>query len=561
MPAKGWRLLAGLLALAAVAVAVFTLAAPPAIATFVGLPVLAAYSLARMGAAYFLALAFSIPYGYAAATNKRAAVLVLPVLDILQSVPILAFFPAAILFFVSASGGSAVGLELAVVFLIFTSMAWNMAFGVYESLTTLPHDLGEAADSYGLTGALRFRRLVLPAMVPKLVYNSILSWTNGWFFLVASEIFSSGSAAYTRPGLGSFLALTAQLPDAGARSAGLAAGLLMLALVVILLDVFVWRPLSVWSDRFKLEAVVRPERSLISYERLRWLPTFPFIRTAAAAVVRPFREPLSQFSGRIDSIYHRHKAVFRALRTIDVALFAVILALVVATGLTGLVRVLVFAPLPPMANLIPAAAVSSFLRLAAAYGISVAWTLPTAVYIAYHPRVGRFATPSLEILASIPATALVPVVIGFAIAVLSSIDLGTILIAALSMQWYLLFNLLSGARAIPAPLDEAARVFGLRGRLYWRRLILPWLFPSFITGSVTAWGAGWNALIVAEYIPFVNPPPQVLGLGWLLNVATFTGQGELLLLGVLTMVVLVLAMNQLLWRPLYRLASHRYRME
>lgn len=560
MPAKGWTLLVGFLAAAAVAVAAFSIAAPLSAATFASLPVLALYSFLRMGGAYLLALGFSIPYGFTAATNKRAAVVLVPLLDILQSVPILGFFPAAILFFVTATSGSPVGLELAVVFLIFTSMAWNMAFGVYESLTTIPTDIVQAADSFGVAGALRIRRLVFPAMVPRLVYNSVLSWTNGWFFLVASEIFSSSAAQYTRPGLGSFLAITARLPDPGARSAGLAAGLLMLTLVVVLLDVFLWRPLSVSSERFKFEAPAKRERSLISYERLRWLPTFPSLRTAAAAIVAPLRNPLARISGRFDAAYLRHKKVFTAVRTIDLALFLAILAIVVASGLSGLVRVLVFQPPPPGTDQIPAAAAFSFLRLAAAYGISIAWTLPTAVFIAYRPRLARLATPTLEILASIPATALVPVMIGVAIAVSGSIDLGTILIAALSMQWYLLFNLLAGARALPAPLDEAARSFGLRGGLYWRRVLLPWLFPSFVTGSITAWGAGWNALVVAEYVPQAAGSPSP-GLGLLLNVATFSGQGELLLLSVLTMVLLVIAMNQLLWRPLYRRASARYRLE
>src|SRR5437879_2475269 len=240
---RGWlRILAGIAILVAIVVAVVR---PEAAWNAAQLPLLALFSTTRMVLAYLLSLVFAITYGATAATNKKSVVIMLPVLDVLQSVPILGFFPAALVFFVATFQGSPIGIELAVVFLIFTSMAWNMAFGVYEALTTIPVDLEAAAASFGLRGMLRFRLLAFPAAIPKLVYNSILSWSNGWFFLVASETFTAFGGTYTRPGLGSFIANAGLVGD----NAGIAIGIGVLAAVVVALATFVWRPLGVSAPR------------------------------------------------------------------------------------------------------------------------------------------------------------------------------------------------------------------------------------------------------------------------------------------------------------------------
>src|SRR5437667_78828 len=464
------RILASIAILVAIAVAVFY---PQAAWNAIQLPLFAVFSTTRMLFVDLLSLVFAITYGATAATNKRAAVIMLPILDVLQSVPILGFFPAALVFFVVTFQGSPVGIELAVIFLIFTSMAWNMAFGVYESLTTIPVDLEAAAASFGLRGMLRFRLLALPAAIPKLVYNSILSWSNGWFFLVASETFTAFGGTYTRPGLGSFITNAGIAGDA----TGIALGIGVLAAVVLALDTFVWRPLGVWSERFRMETTGHEvPRAPSPYERFSWL-------------------------GRAD-------------------------------------------------------------------GIALAWTIPTAAWIGRSPRGPRYITPVLEVAAPLPATALLPIIVGFALIVTASLgpaaELSAILIALFSMQWYLLFNLIAGVRGIPEDLEEAARSFGLRGRAYWRRVLLPAMVPSLLTGSITAWGAGWNALIVSEYIPFLSPPPHVSGLGYLLDIATFRKplpDNEMILLTILTMIVIVLAMNKLLWRPLYKRAAVKYRVE
>ncbi|HEX9340379.1 MAG TPA: ABC transporter permease subunit [Thermoplasmata archaeon] len=557
--ARRWlRLAASILIVLGIAAA---LSNPGSALNAVQFPLLGVFSTARMVVAYLLSLLFAIVFGHTAATNKKASIAMLPLLDVLQSIPILVFFPAALLFFVATFHGNPIGIELAVVFLIFTSMAWNMAFGVYESLTTIPQDLEAAATSFGLTGWLRFRLLAFPAVIPKLVYNSILSWTNGWFFLVASEIFSGNGAEFQRPGLGAFIAIAGRNGDVPS----IAIGLAVLAAIVLALDVFVWRPLSVWSERFRIDAVAR-EAKVPRYEPFRWLPRFSRVRRTIVTHARPVAETYHRASARLDRVYASHQAVVREIRAVDLVMFLIVFTIVVTTGLVGLVQ-LFLRPLPARAGSLPEAALFSFSRLLIAYGVALAWTIPMAALLGENERASRLLTPVLEIFASLPATALLPVILGFSLLVAASVadtaaQLAAILIALFSMQWYLLFNLIAGVRSIPADLRDAARSFGLRGTTYWKRVLLPAMTPSLLTGSITAWGAGWNALIVSEYVQYAQRLYEVQGLGSLLSESVYlTPDGEMLFLTALTMIVVVLAMNKLLWRPLFKRAAIRYRLE
>ncbi|HYS73192.1 MAG TPA: ABC transporter permease subunit [Thermoplasmata archaeon] len=558
--ARRWlRLFAGAMILAGVAAALLN---PSSALDAIQLPLLGAFSTVRMVVAYLLSLLFAIVFGHTAATNKKAAIVMLPLLDVLQSIPILVFFPAALLFFVATFHGNPIGIEFAVVFLIFTSMAWNMAFGVYESITTIPQDLEAAATSFGLTGWLRFRLLAFPAVIPKLVYNSILSWTNGWFFLVASEIFSGNGAEFQRPGLGAFIAIAGRNGDVPS----IAIGLAVLAAIVLALDVFVWRPLSVWSERFRIDAVAREGAKVPRYEPFRWLPRLSRVRRTILTRARPVADTYHRASVRLDRVYASHRRAVREIRAVDLIMFLIIFVIVVTTGLVGLTQ-LFLRPLPAKAGLLPEATLFSFTRLLIAYGIALGWTIPMAVLLGESDRASRLLTPVLEIFASLPATALLPVILGFSLLVAASAadtagQLAAILIALFSMQWYLLFNLIAGVRSIPEDLREAARSFGLRGRTYWKRVLLPAMTPSLLTGSITAWGAGWNALIVSEYVQYARRLYEVPGLGSLLSESVYlTPDAEMLFLTALSMIVVVLAMNKLLWRPLFKRAAIRYRLE
>jgi len=559
---KQLRAAAAVLVLLAAVAAVL---APGAALNAGSLALLALYSTIRMALAFILSLVFAVAFGTAAATSKRAGEVLIPILDILQSVPILAFFPPALLFFYYSLGGSAVGEEFAVIFLIFTSMAWNMAFGVYEALTTLPGDLKEAASVFGVRDWLRFRRLFFPATIPKLVYNSMLSWTVGWFYLVASEAISSGSLNLERPGLGSFIFAAGQRGDVPAILLGIGA----LAVVVLLLDTFLWRPLSVWSERFRMEQTAGgpTTRTTAPYERLRWLPRFPRIRRWLSARLAPLAKGWNRAASPLDHYYVSHPKLVRTVRWVDLAMFLVILVSVVVTGVVGIAAILT-SPMPALAGEIPAAIAASLGRLGLAYASALAWTIPVAAWVVQSPRASRFVTPFLEVVASIPATALFPLIIAFAVLAVGAFgleaELSAYMVALFAMQWYLLFNLIAGMRSIPGDMREAAKVFGLRGRIYWKRVLLPAIMPSLLTGSITAWGAGWNALIVAEYISYAGHVYRVgAGIGYLIAYSTYTpgDQGRLLLLSVLALVVVVLAMNKLLWRPIIKRASTRFRIE
>lgn len=544
---------------------------PAQIAAAAQLPLFAVYSTTRMVFAYLLSLVFAISYGTAAAASKRAAEVLLPILDVLQSVPILGFFPIVLVFF-GDTLPYPFGVETAIIILIFTSMAWNMAFGVYEALTTLPHDLLDASNVFTLKGWLKFRRLQFPATVPKLVYNSILSWTVGWFYLVASEVFTAFGKDFSRDGLGSYIyraGLAGNIP-------AILLGLGVLTGVVLLLDTFVWRPMSVWAERFRMDVVPGGEGipQIPAYIRLSWLPRFPRIRRWLAMKLSPLLRGWERVAVRLDEFYSGHVRIVKSVRRIDVGMLLVILAIILVSFSFRVVS-LFQGPLPFGAGGIPIATAGSLARLALAYAISLAWTIPAAAWLGRNKRAARILTPAIEVFASIPATALFPLILLFAVAAVSGAgaqaEVAALVISIFAMQWYLLFNLLAGVRNIPADLEEASRVFGVRGWHYWKRVLLPAIAPSLLTGSITAWGAGWNALIVAEFIQFGGKIFQVgAGIGSIIDVATYGGtlhgvslqpNNELLYLAILFMIVVVLAMNKLLWRPLIKRAAVKYRIE
>ncbi len=556
----------GLFAIAVLVAILF----PAQIAPASHIPLDTLYSTGRMFAAFLLSLVFAISYGTAAAASRRAEEVLIPILDILQSVPILGFFPIVFIVLVGPTHDNAAGAEVAVVFLIFTSMSWNMAFGVYEAIKSLPVDLVEATRVFGVKDWLRFRRLALPATIPKLVYNSMLSWTVGWFYLVASEVFTAGSATITRPGIGSDIYLAGQSGDVGTIALGLAA----LIAVVIALDTFMWRPLSVWAERFKMDVATAGESTVVAttFVQFGWLPRFTGLRSFLSRRLTPVFRSYEAWAERLGDFHKRHVRVFRTVRQIDLAMLLIILALGLWMAATALYSIFQ-GPLPPEVSQIPADTLYSLLRLALAYAVSLAWTIFAAAWIVRSKRASRYVTPVLEVVASVPATALLPVIIGFALAVVPGVgpesQLAAFIIALFAMQWYLLFNLIAGMRSIPGDLQEAAKVFGLKGWTYWKRILLPAVMPSLLTGSITAWGAGWNSLIVAEFLRFGATTFQVPGIGFLIYRATWgqfgasgtVGNSSLLVLSVLALSATVLVLNKLLWRPLIRRASERFRYE
>ncbi|MGH7933582.1 MAG: ABC transporter permease subunit [Candidatus Binataceae bacterium] len=537
------------------------LRAPHVSVSIRNLPYYAFCSFYRMLAAYVIALAFSLVYGIAAAKSRIYERIMIPAIDIAQSVPVVGFFPAAIYFFVALAHGTRLGVELAAIFLIFTSMAWNMALGVFESIRTIPNDSIEALDAFGATGWLKLKRLVLPACVPKLVYNSILSWVAGWYYLIACEIITVGPAHYELPGLGSYLMRAA---DKG-RSGEIVAGLALLLAIIVAMDAIAWQPLSNWAEKFRYEFAA-------SSEALRSLGMLDALGGIGPAVTRAIRAAFLPVLGLIHWLLAstppfnplRYPALMRFWRLLKTSMALAAGGLLLYGLIAGLIALVgeLTRPWPVEARLIPAATGVSVLRMTAAYLISLAWTVPCAIAASESPRFARRLAPFAEIVGSMPATALFPIIVLFVIRVTGGMNLASILLILTGMQWYLLFNLLAGVSQIPADLKEAVRSFGLSRVATWRQLVLPALVPSLLTGSITAWGGGWNALILSEYFVYQNHTYQVFGLGALLDEATYvTGNGQMILLSLLSMVLVVILLNRLLWRRLYDVATERYRLD
>jgi NitT/TauT family transport system permease protein len=527
------------------------------------LPYYAFCSFYRMLAAYIISLIFSIIYGLAATRGRLWERILIPAVDIAQSVPVVGFFPAAVFFFVALAHGSRLGVEMAAVFLIFTSQAWNMTLGVFEAIRTIPNDSIEALQAFGVRGWLRLRRLYLPAMVPKLVYNSILSWVAGWYFLIACEIITVGPAHYRLPGLGSYLMEAADRGD----NLNLVAGLITLLIIITLMDVVVWQPLTAWSDKFKYEFAASPQSAAISFGMTEVFSAIgPSVTRAVRTITRPIARGFWQLSASLPHLPSAEEvpamgSIGAALRVGAIVAVVALFTYGVAEGVVALVHTL-SQPWPPQVKLIPLATLYSSLRMITAYLISLAWTLPVALAASDSIRFRRIIAPIAEIVGSLPATALFPVIVVFVIKVTGGMNLASILLILTGMQWYLMFNLLAGVNQVPEDLKEAARAFGLSRVATWRKLTIPALTPSLITGSITAWGGGWNALILSEYFIYRNHTYQVPGLGQLLDVATYeTGNGVMILLSLLAMVAIVLILNHFIWRRLYDIAAERFRID
>jgi NitT/TauT family transport system permease protein len=537
-------------------------------------------SMSRMVVAFALSLVFAILYGYFAATNRVAEKILLPILDILQSVPILAFFPVAIIFFVSLTPGSFLGPNFASIFLIFTSMSWNMAFGVYESLKTMPGEIREVADSFDIHGWRRLRVLVFPTTVNRLVYNSILSWSVGLYFLVSAEIFSSGSTSISLPGIGSYLWKYAALGNTDA----LVTGIVILVLVIIALNFLLWKPLSLWAERYRYDTSpsANPEvgSGRAPFRRISAVAGRAY--SAGVSMVKVVSHPLERIGiRRQGDLTHsttpgehpprRHRLAMFFVRYVTLGgLLVVAWLLVIAFGVSifSIYTQPISAPAMADIKLVPEALLLSSGRVFAAYLISLGIAFPLAMYFFRHARASKVGLPVIQIIAAVPATALFPLFL-FGLKDIIGIEAAVIFVLITGMLWYLFFNLLSGLRAIPPDLDEAARSMGLKGTKYFRRLMFPAVFSAFVTGSITAMGGGWNTLIIAEYLPPIGGNTiQVTGLGELIALGVYLpplGLGNagypVLAAAVLTLVVTVVVVNRVIWKPLYRLSTEKYRFD
>jgi NitT/TauT family transport system permease protein len=500
--------------------------------------------------ALFFSTVFTFVYAYVAARSAKAERVLVPLLDILQSIPVLGFLSVTVTAFIALFRGSLLGLEAASIFAIFTGQAWNMTFSLYQSLRSLPAELDEMATLYRLSKWERFTRLELPASAIGLVWNGMMSFGGGWFFLAASEAISVLNRQYTLPGIGSYVAAAVAAKDLRALGWAIAT----MIVLILLIDQFFWKPMVTVADRYKLELSAGEAREswLVNLWQAASLPLY------ADKVFQPLIRGVDRFLSKLTAVpakVHRTSSS----KTGDL-LYNLILGLITIALLIAAVRfVLAEVGLGEVGHAAVLGLLTASRVIALLIFSTLVWT-PIGVAIGFSPKLARVSQPIVQILASFPANFLFPfATLGF-IKLGLSLNWGSMLLMALGAQWYLLFNVIGGAQSIPNDLREMARSIGLKRGRAWQTLIGPGIFSSWVTGAITASGGAWNASIVSELVSWGNTTLKASGLGAYISEATTKGDWPRIVLGVGLMSVFVVGINRLVWRPLYDLAETKYRL-
>ena len=504
----------------------------------------------RMLIAMAASLVFTFSYATWAAKNPRAGALLVPLLDILQSVPILGFLSVTVVWFLSLSPGRVFGAELACVFSIFTGQAWNMAFSFYQSLRTVPPELEEAGRMFGLSAWARFWRIEAPFGTPPLIWNMMMSMSGGWFFVTIAEAISVGNTNIALPGIGSWIAIAISQKNLPA----IFEAILAMLVVILIYDQLLFRPLVAWADRFRIDNEQSEDQpkswALDVYRRSKLLDM----------MTAPF-EQMMRWS------YHWQPPSFglrAAAREVDSRIADILwYVLLGALGLYGGWRIYSFVH----ANL-------SWSDLAATVGLgvitmtrvmvlialaSLIWT-PIGVYVGLRPRLTQIVQPVAQFLAAFPNNLLFPLVVSLIVFWNANPDVWLSPLIILGTQWYILFNVIAGAAAMPKELRDAAENFGVRGWLWWRKVALPAVFPFYVTGAITASGGAWNASVIAEVASWGKTTLHAHGLGAYISDATAAGDFRRVVLGIAVMSFFVVVVNRLLWRPLYWYAERKFRL-
>ncbi|BCX06060.1 MAG: ABC transporter permease [Candidatus Roseilinea sp.] len=514
------------------------------------------YYLARSTLRMFIALGFSLlftfTYGYIAAHSPRAERVLIPLLDILQSVPVLGFLSVTITFFITLFRGSLLGLEAASIFAIFTSQVWNMTFSFYHSLRTIPREQQEMARMFRLSRWHYFTRVEAPNAMIGLTWNTMMSFGGGWFFVAASEAISVLNQDYRLPGIGAYVTEAIDQQNFGA----LIAAIVAMAIMIVLVDQFVWRPLIAWSQKFRneqSEASETPTSWVLDLWRAARLPTLVghALRPAGEFVNRALSGSLAAKPAQMGS------ARVKAPAWVDVLYNGLLIALAVGGALILIRFILGEVGVAEVGSTFLLGVVT-MLRVIVLTALSTLIWAPIGVAIGFNPRLARLIQPVAQFLSAFPANFLFPFVTFALIATGVSLNVGSILLMSLGAQWYVLFNIIAGAQTIPSDLREMAANMGLRGWKLWRRLIIPGIFSAWVTGGITASGGAWNASIVAEVVSWGDTTLVATGLGAYIAQATEVGDWPRIALGVGMMALFVVAFNRLLWRRLYALAERRY---
>ncbi|MCU1700974.1 MAG: binding-protein-dependent transporter inner rane component [Mycobacterium sp.] len=514
------------------------------------LPYYAARSLLRMFAALGLSLLFTFVWATAAARLRRAQKVMLPILDILQSVPILGFLSVTITGFIALFPGSQLGLECASIFAIFTSQAWNMTFAFYHSLSSQPRELDEAARNLRLSRWQRFWRVDVPSGMIPLVWNGMMSFGGGWFFLVASEALSVNNHHYALPGIGSYVATATADGDLGKVFIAIA----VMVVMVVGVNVLFWRPLTAWAERFRIEeseAAESPRSLVLNLLRRSHVPALT--GRLFGWLVAPLDRLMAVFG-----LAEYPLRTSPARRRVGDVVFASLVVVAVSYGvfrIGGYINATAgFGEVVHALGL----GLVTFGRVILLVVVATVIWVPIGVWIGLNPKVSRLAQPVVQVLASFPANFLFPIATAILVSTGISLNWGGIVLMSLGAQWYILFNVIAGASSIPNDLREAAANLQLPRALWWRSLILPAIFPSYVTGGITAAGGAWNASIVAEVVSYGSTTLVATGLGAYISQATSDGDSPRILIGVLVMSLYVVSLNRLFWRRLYALAQRRY---
>ncbi|MCX7977722.1 MAG: ABC transporter permease subunit [Bdellovibrionaceae bacterium] len=531
------------------------------------LPIYALLSALRALLAYFLSLTFTLIVGYWAAKSRAAEKIIIPVLDILQSIPVLGFLPGLVLGLVAMFPSTNIGLELAAVIMIFTGQVWNMTFSFYSSLKSIPTDLTEASHVLGMDWKRRLVHLELPFSAVNLSWNSLMSMAGGWFFLSVCEAFTLGDKEFRLPGLGAYMAVAI---DAGNKQAMLM-GIAAMVVVIVGMDVLIWRPVLAWTHRFRLEDVpgVTAEEPLISlmiresniYRFLRaWLPWLGGIITNLFRFMKlPLlsrwtadfpRLGLGSTSGLVPPKLLMHFG--RVLGFIVIAFMV--------TKLFALLKV--FSGVKVEVWLTVAVdAFWTFLRVLVTLILGSLWAVPVGIWLGTSPRRVRIAQPIIQVLASFPAPMLYPLALAIFLKVNLNFEIGAMFLMMLGVQWYILFNVLAGAMRIPVELMHITSLLEMRPLKRWRTLYLPAVFPALVTGWITAAGGAWNASIVAEVVSYGGQTLSARGLGATISKAASEANFSLLAVSLTVMVFVVVLLNRTFWARVYRISQNRFRMD
>ena len=512
------------------------------------LPGYALRTTMRMFAALFCSVLFTFTYATWAAKSRRAGMILVPLLDILQSVPIIGFLSFTVVFFLSLFPGQVLGAELAAIFAIFTSQAWNMAFSLYQSLKTVPSDLAECAAAFRLSGWQRFWRMEVPFAMPGLVWNTMMSMSGGWFFVVASEAVTAGDTTFKLPGIGSYVALALERRDITA----VGYAIVTMLVVILLYDQLLFRPLVAWSAKFRFEMTAQTEQEdpwvLKLLRRTRLL----------SWVVDRFGLVFNGVSGLRLARRRATRTMVRKppSRAVDAA-WATVLAIVVAAALWEIISYvsasLTWGDLGQALLL----GVYTMTRVIVLMVLATLVWVPIGVWLGLRPKWARRAQPVAQFLAAFPANLFFPVFVVAIVHYSLNPDIWLTPLMVLGTQWYILFNVIAGAAAFPGDMLEVSANFGIGGWLWWRRVMLPGIFSYYVTGALTASGGAWNAAIVAEVASWGDQKLAAHGLGAYIAEATEAGATPKIVLGVVVMSLFVIAFNRVLWRPMYAYAARR----